>query len=191
MTSILDNKNTSAPSVFLPAALLREARRQKGTRRARCVAAVRMAEHVQAKACPGLDPGWTPARRPNMRPRKRKTRRGCLTIGLKGYASGAGCPAFAGHDNPCVIVCIFKCRRPRRRAIQKARRAEGGAAWEHHKSHTGRAEVGPCLTAAAPEGRSRNAVRVDCRYVATRTTAATVIAAACAGGSMRPPRCWR
>lgn len=30
MTSILDNKNTSAPSVFLPAALLREARRQKG-----------------------------------------------------------------------------------------------------------------------------------------------------------------
>ena len=30
MSSILDNKNTSAPSVFLPAALLREARRQKG-----------------------------------------------------------------------------------------------------------------------------------------------------------------
>jgi uridine phosphorylase len=30
MTSILDNKNTSAPSIFLPAALLREARRQKG-----------------------------------------------------------------------------------------------------------------------------------------------------------------
>jgi uridine phosphorylase len=30
MFSILDNKNTSAPSVFLPAALLREARRQKG-----------------------------------------------------------------------------------------------------------------------------------------------------------------
>ena len=30
MPSILDNKNTSAPSVFLPAALLREARRQKG-----------------------------------------------------------------------------------------------------------------------------------------------------------------
>jgi uridine phosphorylase len=30
MLSILDNKNTAAPSVFLPAALLREARRQKG-----------------------------------------------------------------------------------------------------------------------------------------------------------------
>ena len=30
MPSILDNKNTSAPSVFQPAALLREARRQKG-----------------------------------------------------------------------------------------------------------------------------------------------------------------
>ena len=30
MTSIRDRKNTSAPSVFLPAALLREARRQKG-----------------------------------------------------------------------------------------------------------------------------------------------------------------
>ena len=30
MPSILDNKNTAAPSVFLPAALLREARRQKG-----------------------------------------------------------------------------------------------------------------------------------------------------------------
>src|ERR1017187_10555997 len=30
MPSILDNKNTSAPTVFLPAALLREARRQKG-----------------------------------------------------------------------------------------------------------------------------------------------------------------
>jgi hypothetical protein len=30
MPSILDNKNTSAPSVFLPEALLREARRQKG-----------------------------------------------------------------------------------------------------------------------------------------------------------------
>jgi uridine phosphorylase len=30
MPSILDDKNTSAPSVFLPAALLREARRQKG-----------------------------------------------------------------------------------------------------------------------------------------------------------------
>ena len=30
MTSIRDCKNTSAPSVFLPAALLREARRQKG-----------------------------------------------------------------------------------------------------------------------------------------------------------------
>jgi uridine phosphorylase len=30
MASILDKKNTSAPSVFLPAALLREARRQKG-----------------------------------------------------------------------------------------------------------------------------------------------------------------
>lgn len=30
MTSILDRKNTSAPSVFLPAALIREARRQKG-----------------------------------------------------------------------------------------------------------------------------------------------------------------
>ena len=30
MPSILDNKNTTAPSVFLPAALLREARRQKG-----------------------------------------------------------------------------------------------------------------------------------------------------------------
>jgi uridine phosphorylase len=30
MPSILDNKNTSAPSVFLPGALLREARRQKG-----------------------------------------------------------------------------------------------------------------------------------------------------------------
>jgi uridine phosphorylase len=30
MSSILDDKNTSAPSVFLPAALLREARRQKG-----------------------------------------------------------------------------------------------------------------------------------------------------------------
>jgi len=30
MPSILDNKNTLAPSVFLPAALLREARRQKG-----------------------------------------------------------------------------------------------------------------------------------------------------------------
>lgn len=29
MPSILDNKNTSAPSIFLPAALLREARRQK------------------------------------------------------------------------------------------------------------------------------------------------------------------
>jgi len=29
MLSILDNKNTAAPSVFLPAALLREARRQK------------------------------------------------------------------------------------------------------------------------------------------------------------------
>jgi hypothetical protein len=30
MPSILEHKNTSAPSVFLPAALLREARRQKG-----------------------------------------------------------------------------------------------------------------------------------------------------------------
>jgi uridine phosphorylase len=30
MPSVLDRKNTSAPSVFLPAALLREARRQKG-----------------------------------------------------------------------------------------------------------------------------------------------------------------
>jgi uridine phosphorylase len=30
MPSILDNKNTAAPSVFVPAALLREARRQKG-----------------------------------------------------------------------------------------------------------------------------------------------------------------
>jgi len=30
MPSILDNKDTSAPSVFMPAALLREARRQKG-----------------------------------------------------------------------------------------------------------------------------------------------------------------
>ena len=30
MTSILDSKNTSAPSVFLPTALIREARRQKG-----------------------------------------------------------------------------------------------------------------------------------------------------------------
>jgi uridine phosphorylase len=30
MSSILEKKNTSAPSVFLPAALLREARRQKG-----------------------------------------------------------------------------------------------------------------------------------------------------------------
>jgi uridine phosphorylase len=30
MPSILDHKNTSAPSVFLPSALLREARRQKG-----------------------------------------------------------------------------------------------------------------------------------------------------------------
>jgi hypothetical protein len=30
MLSILENKNTSSPSVFLPAALLREARRQKG-----------------------------------------------------------------------------------------------------------------------------------------------------------------
>jgi uridine phosphorylase len=30
MPSILDNKNTAAPSVFLPAALLREARRQRG-----------------------------------------------------------------------------------------------------------------------------------------------------------------
>lgn len=30
MPSILENKNTAAPSVFLPAALLREARRQKG-----------------------------------------------------------------------------------------------------------------------------------------------------------------
>src|ERR1700704_53902 len=30
MPSILDDKNTSAPSVFVPAALLREARRQKG-----------------------------------------------------------------------------------------------------------------------------------------------------------------
>lgn len=30
MPSILDNKDTAAPSVFLPAALLREARRQKG-----------------------------------------------------------------------------------------------------------------------------------------------------------------
>lgn len=30
MPSLLDNKNTAAPSVFLPAALLREARRQKG-----------------------------------------------------------------------------------------------------------------------------------------------------------------
>ena len=30
MTAILDNKNRSAPSVFRPAALLREARRQKG-----------------------------------------------------------------------------------------------------------------------------------------------------------------
>jgi hypothetical protein len=30
MPSMLDNKDTSAPSVFLPAALLREARRQKG-----------------------------------------------------------------------------------------------------------------------------------------------------------------
>jgi uridine phosphorylase len=30
MPSILDNKNTMAPSVFQPAALLREARRQKG-----------------------------------------------------------------------------------------------------------------------------------------------------------------
>lgn len=30
MPSILDDKNTAAPSVFLPAALLREARRQKG-----------------------------------------------------------------------------------------------------------------------------------------------------------------
>jgi hypothetical protein len=30
MPSILEDKNTSAPSVFLPAALLREARRQKG-----------------------------------------------------------------------------------------------------------------------------------------------------------------
>ena len=38
MTSILDNKNTSAPSVFLPAALLREARRQKGLADARCAA---------------------------------------------------------------------------------------------------------------------------------------------------------
>jgi hypothetical protein len=30
MPSILDNKNTSSPSVFQPSALLREARRQKG-----------------------------------------------------------------------------------------------------------------------------------------------------------------
>src|SRR3954470_20215031 len=30
MPSILDNKNTAAPSVFRPSALLREARRQKG-----------------------------------------------------------------------------------------------------------------------------------------------------------------
>ena len=30
MPSILEDKDTSAPSVFLPAALLREARRQKG-----------------------------------------------------------------------------------------------------------------------------------------------------------------
>src|ERR1700716_1148406 len=30
MPSILDHKNTSAPSVFLPSALVREARRQKG-----------------------------------------------------------------------------------------------------------------------------------------------------------------
>jgi len=30
MPSILDKKNISSPSVFLPAALLREARRQKG-----------------------------------------------------------------------------------------------------------------------------------------------------------------
>jgi hypothetical protein len=30
MPSIIDKKNTSTPSVFLPAALLREARRQKG-----------------------------------------------------------------------------------------------------------------------------------------------------------------
>src|SRR5215212_11915782 len=30
MPSILDNKNTASPSVFEPAALLREARRQKG-----------------------------------------------------------------------------------------------------------------------------------------------------------------
>jgi uridine phosphorylase len=33
MTSILDPKNTAAPSVFVPAALLREARRQKGLAR--------------------------------------------------------------------------------------------------------------------------------------------------------------
>src|SRR5260370_21521814 len=30
MPSMIDDKNTSAPSIFLPAALLREARRQKG-----------------------------------------------------------------------------------------------------------------------------------------------------------------
>jgi hypothetical protein len=30
MATILDNKNPSSPSVFRPAALLREARRQKG-----------------------------------------------------------------------------------------------------------------------------------------------------------------
>jgi len=35
MPFILDNKNTSAPSVFLPGALLREARRQKGLATAR------------------------------------------------------------------------------------------------------------------------------------------------------------
>jgi hypothetical protein len=36
MPSIFWEKNTSAPSVFLPAALLREARRQRGLRQSMC-----------------------------------------------------------------------------------------------------------------------------------------------------------
>jgi hypothetical protein len=46
-------------------ALCRGANRKENLTLAR-ISAARMAEHAQAKACPGLDPGRTPVRRPDL-----------------------------------------------------------------------------------------------------------------------------
>ena len=113
---ILDNKSTSKPSVFTPAALLREARRQKGLAESNvppvCILdpdgdLVRQLRRTGARALPGL--ALLSQRTRYVRPR-RATRRHCRpsrrsvlcgargggTVRLRLQASGQ--PDFGGSD---------------------------------------------------------------------------------------------